>query len=355
MTEPLSRRQRIMLVDDEPANLKLLERMLRRQGYDDLVIVQDAREVRARSRRTTPDLILLDLKMPHKDGYEVLQELREDGDPLAPPVIVLTAQPDKESTLRALSAGARDFLAKPFDHSELLMRVRNLLDAHLAHRLLQDGKATLEEMVRERTAQLEATRLQIVQRLGRASEYRDEETGSHILRMSHYCMILARGCGWSEDGCQRILHASPMHDLGKIGIPDAILQKPGRLTPEEWAIMKSHAEIGAKLLEGDDSGLLVMSREIALTHHEKWDGSGYPNGVRGESIPQSGRIAALADVFDALTSERPYKRAWSLDEALDFIAEQRGRHFDPALVDLFMDRLSDILAVKARFAEPRAA
>ncbi|MFN3545397.1 MAG: HD-GYP domain-containing protein [Thiobacillus sp.] len=346
------RNEGILIIDDEPANLKLLERMLNLQGYNKLRLVQDPREAEAAYQAMRPSLILLDIKMPHLDGYQVIGHLRGLNDPLLPPIVILTAQYDREHLLKALEAGARDMIAKPFDRNELLMRVRNLLDAQLAHRMTYDQKAVLEEMVRVRTEEIHRTRLQIVQRLGMAAEYRDEETGNHILRMSHTCALLARAVGWSEADCDLILNASPMHDIGKIGIPDAILLKPGKFEPHEWAIMKTHATIGGKLLEGDESDLLRMAREIALTHHEKWDGSGYPNGLAGEAIPIAGRIAALADVFDALTSARPYKTAWSVDAALDYLREQSGRHFDPALVSVFLRELPGILAIRERFAEP---
>lgn len=346
------RNEGILIVDDEPANLKLLERLLNLQGYHKLRLVQDPRETVAAYQAMRPSLILLDINMPHLDGYQVIERLRALGDPLLPPIVILTAQYDREHLLKALEAGARDMIAKPFDRSELLMRVRNLLDAQLAHRLVFDQKAVLEDMVRARTEELWQTRLQIVQRLGKAAEYRDEETGSHILRMSHACALIARAIGWSDAECDLILNASPMHDIGKIGIPDAILLKPGRFEPHEWEIMKTHATIGGRLLEGDESDLLRMAGEIALTHHEKWDGSGYPRGLAGEAIPMAGRIAALSDVFDALTSVRPYKKAWPVDDAIAYVRDNRGRHFDPALVDVFLQELPAILAIRTRFAEP---
>ncbi|MEW5771325.1 MAG: HD domain-containing phosphohydrolase [Pseudomonadota bacterium] len=346
--------ERILIVDDEPANLRLLDKMLRGQGYQGLVLVEDPREVLGRYHEARPDLILLDINMPYLDGYQVMEQLKALGDPLLPPILILTAQHGKDYLLRALSAGARDFVTKPFDRNELLMRVRNLLDAQLAHRLLHNQNAVLDAMVRARTEELRRTRLQVVQRLGMAAEYRDEETGSHILRMSHTCALMARAIGWSDDDCDLLLNASPMHDIGKIGIPDAILLKPGRFEPHEWEIMKTHASIGGKLLEGYDSDLMRMAREIALTHHEKWDGSGYPNGLAGEAIPQAGRIAALADVFDALTSVRPYKKAWSVEDAVALIKENRGKHFDPVLVDVFLQELSGILRIRERFADEEA-
>lgn len=342
----------ILIVDDEPSNLKLMERMLRGQGYQHLKLVGDPRDVLGAYQTDRPDLILLDVNMPHLDGYQVMQQLQALEDPLLPPIIILTAQNGKDYLLRSLALGARDFISKPFDVNELIMRVRNLLEAQLAHRLLLDQKNMLEEMVRARTEELHHTRLEIVQRLGKAAEYRDEETGNHILRMSHTSALLARALGWSEAECDLLLNASPMHDIGKIGIPDAILRKPGKLDADEWAIMQTHAEIGAKLLDGDDSTLMQMARDIAWCHHEKWDGSGYPRGLAGESIPMAARIAALADVFDALTSERPYKQAWSIDEAMRWIKDGSGRHFDPQLPDLFEQNLPEILRIRERFSEP---
>lgn len=343
---------RILIVDDEPVNLKLLDKMLSAQGYCNLLLVQDSRQVLDVYRQQRPDLILLDINMPHLDGFGVLEQLKALKDPLFPPVVILTAQHSQDFLLRALNAGARDFIPKPFDRNELLARVRNMLDAHLAHRLVFEQKDVLDEIVQTRTNELRRTRLQVVQRLGRAAEYRDNETGNHILRMSHISALLAKSIGWNEADCELMLHASPMHDIGKMGIPDHILLKPGKLEPEEWEIMKSHATIGANILEGDDSDLMRCAGEIALTHHEKWDGSGYPYGLSGEAIPLTGRIAALADVFDALTSERPYKKAWPVESAVDLIKENRGTHFDPDLVTVFLEQLPEILNIRDQFSEP---
>lgn len=343
---------RILIVDDEPVNLKLLDKMLSAQGYGNLVLVQDSRQVLESYAEQRTDLILLDINMPHIDGFGVLEQLKSLNDPLLPPVVVLTAQHGQDFMLRALNAGARDFVTKPFDRNELLARVRNMLDAQLAHRLVYEQKDVLDEMVRLRTDELRRTQLQVVQRLGRAAEYRDNETGNHILRMSHISALLAKAIGWNEADCELMLNASPMHDIGKIGIPDHILLKPGKFEPEEWEIMKTHSAIGANILDGDDSDLMRCAREIALTHHEKWDGGGYPNGLSGEEIPLTGRIAALADVFDALTSSRPYKKAWTIDAAVDLIKDNRGSHFDPELVDVFLEQLPEILKIRERFSEP---
>ena len=343
---------RILIVDDEPANLKLLDKMLASQGYAQRILVQDPREVLDRYREARPDLIMLDINMPHLDGYQVMEQLKALADPLLPPIIILTAQHGQDFLLRALAAGARDFVTKPFDRNELLMRVRNLLAAQLGHRMLHQQKDVLEEMVRQRTEELNRTRLQVVQRLGRAAEYRDNETGYHIIRMSQTSALLAQKLGWGDADCELMLNASPMHDIGKIGIPDPILLKPGKLEPAEWEIMKTHATIGAELLDGDDSSLLRLAREIALTHHEKWDGSGYPQALAGEAIPQSGRIVAVADVFDALTSARPYKKAWTVEAAEAYVRDNAGRHFDPAVAACFLANLPEILAIRDRHQEP---
>lgn len=343
--------ERILIVDDEPANLKLLDKMLRAHGYRDVVLVNDSREALRHYLMARTDLILLDINMPHLNGYQVMEQLKTLNDPLLPPIVILTAQHDKEYLLRALAEGVRDFITKPFERIELLMRVRNLLDAQLAKRLMYDQKRLLEEMVQSRTEELLRTRLQIVRRLGMAAEYRDEGTGSHLLRMSHIAALLAHAIGWSEADCELLLNASPMHDIGKIGIPDAILLKPGRFEPYEWDVMKTHAELGGKLLEGDDSELLCMAREIAYTHHEKWDGSGYPNGLSGDAIPQSARITALADVFDALTSARPYKQAWTIEAAVELIKQNSGKHFDPELIEVFVQQLPAILEIRERYSD----
>jgi putative two-component system response regulator len=343
---------RVLLIDDEPANLKLLDKMLRAEGYTNLVSIADPRQVREAYCAEQTDLILLDINMPHLDGYEVMAQLKELEDPLLPPILVLTAQAGKEFLMRALSEGARDFLSKPFNRYELLARVRNLLDAQLALRLMSDQKEMLEEMVRTRTAEVIQSRFDILQRLGRAAEHRDNETGRHILRTSHSAALLARRLGWSEKRCDLLLNACPMHDLGKIGISDTILLKPGRLTAEERAIMETHTTIGADILAGSNNKLLETARIIALTHHEKWDGSGYPGRLAGETIPLEGRIVAIVDVFDALTSERPYKKAWPVDEAVAEIRTQSGKHFDPELVEHFLAILPEVLAIGGRFSEP---
>lgn len=342
----------ILVVDDEPVNVRLLERILAAEGYSAIVSTNDPREVAQLYDEHRNDLILLDINMPHMDGFEVIELLRARHGQALAPILMLTAQTAQEFRVKALQSGARDYVTKPFDRHELAMRVRNLLEMRVAHKTLLDHNTLLEERILERTRQLHHTRLEVVRRLGRAAEYRDNETGMHILRMSKISALLGRGIGLDDHQCELLLHASPMHDIGKIGIPDHILLKPGKLDPDEWEIMKSHAQIGADILAGDDSEMMIMARDIALTHHEKWDGSGYPSGFSGEQIPLAGRIVAVADVFDALTSVRPYKHAWPVEEAVEFLRRESGRHFQPLLIDCFMENLAEILAIKEAYAEP---
>jgi putative two-component system response regulator len=342
----------ILFVDDEPVNVKLLDRALGNNGYRNLLSTTDPRTVLDLFQKHEPDLIILDLNMPHMDGFEVMRQLRSLGRDDLPPILILTAQYDQEHRVRALQSGASDYVTKPFSVEELLARVRNLIQVRLYHKYMRGRTKWLEEKVRERTQEIYDTRLQIVRRLGRAAEFRDNETGLHIIRMSQMSMVLGEASGMSSGDCELLLNASPMHDIGKIGIPDQILLKPGKFEPHEWAIMKTHTTIGADILSGDDSELLTMARTIALTHHEKWDGSGYPRGLKEEQIPLVGRIVAMADVFDALTSVRPYKKAWTLEDTMEYIDDNRGKHFDPRVVDLLHERINDFMAIKDKFAEP---
>lgn len=345
---------RILVVDDEPANLKLFGLMLRADGYSDVVLIQDPRDVVDQYRTARPDLILLDINMPHLDGYGVMAQLKALDDPLPPPIVVLTAQSGEEFLLRALSGGATDFLSKPVNRRELLARVQNILLAHLARRFMHNQNAVLELMVRQSTRELRQSRLEIVRRLGRASEYRDSDTGQHIMRMSHLSALLAKRIGWDAAACELILNASPMHDVGKIGIPDGILLKPGKLTPDERVVMQTHTTIGADILEGSDE-LMQMARDIALSHHEKWDGSGYPARLSGFGIPEAARIVAITDVFDALTSTRPYKQPWAVDDAAAYIADNAGKHFDPTFAEHFLAMIPEVVAIRERFNDSVAA
>lgn len=350
---------RLLIVDDEASNVKLLERVLVSDGYTNVITTQNPLDVVKLYQQHDPDIVLLDLNMPYMDGYEVMEALQETAGESICPVLVLTAQHFQEHKQRALDGGAQDYVTKPFDRKELLSRVRNLLEVRLARKYMSDQNNLLEQRVFERTQELQFTqemlyesRMQIVRRLGRAAEYRDNETGLHIIRMSKISALMGEAMGMNAEQCNLLLNASPMHDIGKIGIPDSILLKPGKLDAEEWEVMKTHAQIGADILSGDDSDVLVMARDIALTHHEKWDGSGYPNSLKGDDIPMVGRVTAIADVFDALTSERPYKKAWPVEKALDLIKGEKDRHFDPAVVDKFFEILPDINDVMEKYAEP---
>lgn len=341
---------KILIVDDQPANIALIEKMLAMDGYGDVLSTTDPTQVESLYMQQNSDLILLDLNMPVMDGYQVLARIRE-VDPDYFPIIVLTAQNDRESRIKALELGARDFLAKPFDRVELMTRIRNMLEVRIMSNAMNNQNKILDEMVMVRTKELNDSRLEVIRHLGRAAEYRDDLTGFHIIRMSRYSQLLARAAGMQEDEAEMLLHASPMHDIGKIGIPDSVLLKAGKLDAVEWRIMQTHVDIGVEILSGSDSVLMKMAAEVAQNHHEKWDGSGYPRALAGENISLTGRIVAVADVFDALTTERPYKIAWPVEEAVEFLEEQSGKHFEPRLVDKFIEILPDILKIRNQYSE----
>jgi len=341
------RNAHILIVDDNEANVILLTKVLKSAGYENITGMTDSRMVRDAYEVDNHDIILLDIRMPHLDGFEVMAQLQTLAEDDYLPVLVLTAQIDDETKTRALQEGARDFLHKPFEKIEVLNRIRNMLEVRLLHKQVRDQNVALEQRVRERTAELESTRLDVIQRLGRAAEYRDNETGLHVIRMSRFCEALALKTGMDEAAATLLLNASPMHDVGKIGIPDSILLKPGKLDAEEWEIMKHHASIGAELLSGSGNPMMDLACEIALTHHERWDGTGYPNGTAGEKIPVCGRITAICDVFDALMSARPYKKVWHHQDALNYFRAESGKHFDPALVEAFLDIQEEIMAIRA--------
>jgi len=345
----MRRQAKILVVDDSPTNVMLLEMILSSAGYVNAQSVTDPREVCGLYEANKFDLILLDIRMPELDGFQVMEQLKEALEDDYLPVLVLTAQTDKETRARAIELGAKDFVTKPFDRTEVLNRIRTLLDVRVLYNERRRQSEMLEEQVRERTQELRDTRLEIIRRLGRAGEYRDNETGMHVIRMSKSCQILGLAYGLSEEEGELLVQASPMHDVGKIGIPDNILLKPGKLNAKEWEVMKTHSSIGADILDGSKADIMRMARDIALTHHEKWDGGGYPAGLAGEAIPLAGRIAAISDVFDALTSERPYKKPWPVEEARRFISENSGSHFDPKLAAIFLEILPDILVIRERY------
>jgi putative two-component system response regulator len=320
----------ILAVDDEASNLQLLRQIL--QDHYRLLFAKDGARALELARQEKPNLILLDVMMPGMTGHEACRVLKADPATAGIPVIFVTALSDTADEVRGFDAGGVDYITKPVSAPIVRARVRTHLSL-------------------VRMDELRETRLQIVQRLGLASEYKDNETGMHVIRMSHYARLLGVAAGMSEAEADDLLHAAPMHDVGKIGIPDRILQKPGPLDKEEWAIMQSHASIGADIIGEHTHGMLALARNIALSHHEKWDGSGYPKGLAGADIPLEGRICAVADVFDALTSERPYKKAWTVEDAVDLLQKQRGLHFDPDLVDLFIGLLPEICVIKEKWAE----
>jgi putative two-component system response regulator len=357
---------RILIVDDEQANVRLLETVLARAAFSNTISTTDSRKVLGLFRSERPDLVLLDLRMPGFDGFAVLQQLQKEIPPDEYlPILVLTADVGDETKRRALSVGAKDFLLKPFDQVEVVLRVKNLLEARILHVALQNQNEILEERVRERTAGLweavqrlgeseAATRAatdETIQRLAMAAELRDEETGWHIARMSRYAAILGGRTGMDEEACEVLRLASSMHDVGKIGVADRILLKRGRLTPKEFEGIKEHPNIGYRILADSKADVLQLAAAIALTHHERFDGSGYPHGLAGNEIPIVGRIAAIADVFDALTSDRVYRKAFPLGQALDMLKEERGRHFDPELLNLFLDSLDGPLEIMHRFRD----
>ncbi|SDY11854.1 putative two-component system response regulator [Allochromatium warmingii] len=337
-------KQTILVVDDAPANIDLLVNTLK-ADYNVKAATRGERALQIVRSGDPPDMILLDIMMPGVDGFEVCRQLKEDFTTRHIPVIFVTAKIGIEDEIRGFELGAVDYITKPISPPVVQARVRTQLALYDQNRVL-DGK------VREQTARLHETRLRIIQRLGRAAEYKDNETGLHVIRMSHYSHLLGEAVGMSATEAELLLNAAPMHDIGKIGIPDRILQKPGKLDAEEWAIMQTHSQIGADILgDAGDSDLLEMARIVALTHHEKWDGSGYPNGLVAEAIPRVGRIVAIADVFDALTSERPYKRAWPVEQAVALLKDGAGSHFDPQLVPAFLSVLPQVLDIQARYAE----
>jgi len=326
---------RILIVDDEEANVRLLERILGRATQAELRSTTDSRTVTSLFTEFKPDLVLLDLRMPHLDGFGVLDGLR----PLIPadsyvPILVLTADITPEAKLKALSSGAKDFLTKPFDPTEVQLRINNLLETRALH-------VDLEERVRSRTRELEGAHLETVERLALAVEYREDGTGGHTRRVGQASALLARTLGLPQTDVMLIRQAAPLHDVGKIAIPDRVLMKPDRLSADEWAVMKTHTTLGAKLVSGARYSLLLTAEAIALSHHERWDGLGYPRGLSGESITLPARIVAVADAYDAMTHRRPYREAYPEDYALAELQRCAGTHFDPRCVECFIRLITD--------------
>ena len=353
----MNKSSKILVVDDEDRNLYLMEALLAPLECN-VLFASNGEEALEMVHKNGPDLILLDIMMPKLDGFEVARRLKSNELTKGIPIVMVTALRDVEDRVRALEAGADDFLSKPVDKVELIARVKSLLKIKSYYDHLFQCRRDLEEEVEIKTRQIQKAyeeakhaSLETVIRLSRAAEYKDEETGAHIRRLSHYAAALAKKVELEEDMVEIILYAAPMHDIGKIGIPETILLKQGKLDPDEWEIMKQHTTIGAQILQGSKADFIRFAEIIAFTHHEKWDGSGYPQGLKGEEIPLIGRIVAVVDVFDALTTKRPYRDALPVEDSFSFIEERRGTHFDPDLVDAFISIKNEILSIKAQHKE----
>jgi putative two-component system response regulator len=342
---------KLLVVDDNAINLTLFRHLLQKLEGAEVECIDDPVAALDRCADFNPDLILLDYMMPGVNGLEFIERLRLIPGRADVPVVMVTADTESDVRHRALQLGAQDFLTKPVDKVELTARVRNLLALRKSQQQLADRATWLAEEVAKATAEIAAREKEAILRLSRAAEYRDPETGYHLLRMSNYTHLIAVQLGLPAAEQQLLLEASPMHDIGKVGTPDHILLKPGRLTPEEFGIMKQHATIGYEILRDSVSPLLQCAAQLALAHHEKFDGSGYPLGLAGAAIPMHGRIVAVADVFDALTSERPYKKAWALDAAVDFLKANSGSHFDPVCVEAFLATWPQVLEIRERYRD----
>lgn len=335
----------ILAVDDEPVALGFLRDHLQARGFKRVTACDRAEQALEMVKEAVPDVVVLDLVMPGMDGYEFMERLKviKPGEFL--PILVISAQGDSGSKRRALESGARDFISKPYDMVEIEARLKNMIELRWMYRGLERKNAELEERVAERTQELHHTFRDVLQSLGMAIEYHNKETSVHLKRIREFTRIVARGMGVEDKRAENLADASVMHDIGKIGVPENLLTKKGPLTPQEWELMKNHTVIGADILSGYRSGLLQVARNIALTHHEKWNGLGYPRGLVGIEIPLEGRIVSLCDSFDALISERPYKPAWPLEEAVEHILEERGRSYDPNVVDVFYALKGEIASV----------
>lgn len=357
----LDRPKRILAIDDERINLRVIGGLLRNLGHEPVLTESfaEARELLDASI----DLVLLDVMMPETDGFTVARRIRGMPGVFDVPIIMVTALTSKQDRLKAVEAGANDFISKPIDLTELRVRMGSLLKMKESQDEVKRYQAELEEMVAVRTSALQmalenvkesqrtilAAHLETIHRLAAAAEFKDEETADHIQRMSRYCALLAHKLGLPDAEVDLVLQASPMHDIGKIGIPDSILLKPAKLTPEEWVVMQKHTIFGARILGESNFELLRVGEIIAMSHHEKWDGSGYPRRLSGEDIPLYGRICAVADVFDALTNKRPYKEAFSNEKSLEIMRAGRGSHFDPRILDVFFQDFDSVAAIQREF------
>ncbi|WP_375748646.1 HD-GYP domain-containing protein [Vibrio sp. HN007] len=333
----------ILVVDDTPENIDVLSGILKDQ-YRVKAALNGKIALKIAKTTPKPDLILLDVMMPEMDGYEVCERLKSDPETSKIPIVFVTAKSEISDEERGFALGASDYITKPVSPPLVLARVKSQLS-------LYDQSRHLEQLVQVRTAELNETRIEIIRRLGRAAEYKDNETGMHVIRMSKYTKLLAEKMSDDKAWIDLLYNAAPMHDIGKIGVPDKVLLKPGKLDDEEWEIMRRHCEYGAEIIGDHPSPLLNLAKEVAQYHHEKWNGTGYPNGISGLDIPISARIVAIADVFDALTSERPYKKGWPVEKAVQLLKDEAGEHFDPELVPLFIECLPEVLKIKDEYID----
>ena len=343
----------VLIIDDQSTGRKILGELVR--GIEKGLVVEsysEPLEALERSREGAPDLVVTDYKMPLMDGLTFIRRFRALPGCAEVPLIMVTIVDDRRIRYEALEAGATDFLTRPIDHFECRARCRNLLTLRKQQKIIENRAKWLEQQVAVATRQIRSREQETLLRLAKAGEYRDAETGNHILRMASYSRLLAASVGLTEAECNEIELAAPMHDIGKIGIPDEILLKRGDITPEEFRIVQSHPTIGYEILKDSPSKYLQVGAIIAYSHHERYDGNGYPQGLRGEDIPFPARIVAVADVFDALTSRRPYKEAWTIEKAVDYVNWQRGRHFDPLCVEAFLDRLDRVREIQSQLGDP---
>jgi putative two-component system response regulator len=338
----MEKKQTVLIVDDTPDSIEILEGVLNESYH--IKVAKSGEMALKIAEKTSPDIILLDIVMPHMDGYEVCKRLKSNPITKGIPIIFVSAKGDAFNEARGLEIGAVDYITKPISASIVLSRVKT----HLS--LYSQSKA-LEFQVAEKTKELTETRIEIIRRLGMAAEFRDNETGMHIYRVSEFCKTIALHYGFPENEAELLLNVSPMHDIGKLGVPDSILQKPGKLTEEEFEVVKKHTVIGATIIGDHKSDLLRTAKMVALEHHERWDGKGYPRGLIGIETNIFARITALADVFDALTSKRPYKEAWKTEEALEYIRQESGKHFDPKVVEAFFKGIDRIYEIQDRYKE----
>mgnify|MGYP002629584739 FL=1 len=347
----------VLLCDDELMNRKVASKILHKEGFE-IIEAQNGQEAIEILKRQTVDLILMDLMMPVMDGYEATRIIKEDDELSTIPLIIISALSDRNAILKCLEIGADEYLTKPFDLTDFRLRINNAIKMGVYQNMLKDHKRLLEAQVKEKTKDLQNALIEvqnsekdIISILGKTAEYRDNETSAHTLRVGEMAASMAQKFGWSDERVELMRLAAPMHDIGKVGIEDHILLKPGKLNEEEFSRMKEHVNIGNAILSQKKTPLLKLAAEIALTHHEKYDGGGYPGGLRGDDIPLSGAIVAVVDVFDALLSERPYKKAFSLEKTLDIISSDSGSHFHPSVVDVFMNNLDDFLEIRRRLGD----